>query len=196
MFSPIRSVFPMLMVFSMCASFLPQVGLAQNTVEIVEPKLSPDTITLIRRNPDDALQVLMAYAFSCSDDGVVTEENDAVVRSIRKAFFRAGYIQLMLNMDLDADGNVSRHEFKSYTRSQEPLNRTRSEMIGNEADTDGNGVVIIAEMLKSAQMKLDKSSMRSGGIPSISNEILQMDVDGDGHVTIGDITPVVQCISD
>lgn len=173
----------------------PQSALAQDAVKAARARLSVDAVQIIQRQPEDALRTLMTYAFRCSNDGVVTEENVAVTKSIDSAAQRVRIIQPMLKMDLNADGDVSRAEFESYARIQDPNSRVRSELSWEKSDGNGDGVVTIVEMMAAAQREMEGRKTRYNGRRNLPLEILMMDVDGDGRVTVAELKAVVGAIS-
>lgn len=191
-----KSVIPMMFTtLALGVVCLPRPALAQDAAQAVKARLSVEVVQSIQQRPEDALRILMTYAFRCSNDGVVTKENIAVTKSIDRAAQRVRVIQPMLKMDLDADGDVSRSEFESYARLQDPNSRVRSELHWGKSDENDDGVVTIAEMLAAAQIEIDSRSGRSNGRRNLPLEILMMDVDGDGQVTVAEIRAVVGAIS-
>lgn len=187
------------MVVVLGVACLPQQGLAQqnlspDAVEKVLGRLSVGTVKLIQRQPKDALRILMTHAFKCSADGVVTKENDEIARLIAHASMRSQRIQPFLQMDLNADGDVTRAEFESFTRTQDPAARVRSELAWAGGDADGDGVMTIAEILVSAQSQVEMNNQRRAGMRNIPDEIMLMDVDGDGRVTIAELLAVVDAV--
>lgn len=190
-----RSIAAMFMVLGFGVVCQPQQGMAQDAAENVVANLSVDAIKAIQRQPDEALRVLMSYAFRCSNDGVVTKENEMVAKQIDNAARRIQLASPLLKMDMDADGDVSRAEFESYARTQAPNARARSEVSWANVDTNEDGVMAIAEIMASAQMQLVNAKTRRGGLWSIPDEIMLMDVDGDGQVTIDELKAVVGVLS-
>ena len=175
--------------------FRPDHSMAQSALETVQTKLTSKAIDRIKRSPEEALRVLLTYAFKCSDNGVVTPENDAVARSIILAKNRVRYIMPLLEMDLNGNGEISRPEFDSYIRTQDPTRKVRSVEMWQSMNTDQDDVLRLEEVMTEVSKQMEANDKRSFRMPHITKEILKMDVDGNGEVTIDEIRAVVQAIS-
>lgn len=188
----------MFMMFGVAC--LPQHGLAQQSlspdaVETIKAKLTPYSVKVIQRETKSSLRALMMHAYKCSADGIVTKDNHAATGLIEAAIMRSRLVQPFLQMDLNADGDVTRAEFEQFVRTQEPDVRVRSEMSWGGGDANGDGVMTITEMLAVTQKQFEMSNERKNGLQGLSDEILMMDVDGDGQVTINELRVVVEAIS-
>jgi len=180
-------------LFVVSMAFNPLKGVAQTAIDSVSYKISEAAIKEIRRNPDQAIQTLMTFAFSCNDDGIVTEECYKTVSSIRAAELRAREAQALLVMDLNADGSVSKDEFKTYNRTKEPRRQSQNTLAFLMADTNEDDVLSIGEILQFAEKQYSKRGVGISG--RVVDEIMSMDIDGDGKVTTRELVDVVKAVS-
>ncbi|WP_428543408.1 hypothetical protein [Profundibacter sp.] len=128
-------------VFVASMAFSALQGAAQTAIDSVVYKIPENVIKEIRRDPERAIQTLMTFAFSCNDDGIVTEKCYTTVRSIEKAQRRVRQAEFLLFMDLNADGSVTLAELKAYNRTQEPRRQSQNTLAFLEADTNEDNIL-------------------------------------------------------
>ena len=168
-------------------------GAAQTAIDSVIYKMPDNVIKEIRRDPERAIQTLMTFAFSCNDDGIVTEECYTTVRSIEKAQRRVRQAELLLFMDLNADGSVTLAELKAYNRTQEPRRQSQNTLAFLEADTNEDDILTITEVMQFADKRTAKQGRAISG--RVVDGIMSMGIDGDGKVTTRELVEVVKAIS-
>ena len=169
---------------------------AQTREQDIIDSLPKDIVQIIERRPDQAMRSLLAFAFSASDDGVVTPEGFENAKLIKRATERTSHLFLLLAMDLNADGTVSREEFNRVSRVRNNQSRADMELNWLEANTDGDNSLSISEIMKFGDRKTLERLQSPGTMAPLTNEILKMDIDGDGQVTTQEIKKIVDAISD
>lgn len=180
-------------VFVVSMAFSALQGAAQTTIDSVVYKIPENVIKEIRRDPERSIQTLMTFAFSCNDDGIVTEECYTTVRSIENAQRRVRQAELLLFMDLNADGSVTQAELKAYNRTQEPRRQSQNTLAFLEADTNEDDILTITEVMQFADKRIAKQGRAISG--RVVDGIMNMDIDGDGKVTTRELVEVVKAIS-
>ncbi|WP_457648456.1 hypothetical protein [Profundibacter sp.] len=180
-------------VFAASIAFSPLQGGGQTAIDSVISKIPENVIKEIRRDPERSIQSLMTFAFSCNDDGIVTEECYTTVRSIQDAQMRVRQAESLLFMDLNADGSVSTEELKAYNRTQEPRRQSQNTLAFLDADANEDDVLTIVEMLQFAEKRISKQGRAIRG--RVVDGIMNMDIDGDGKVTTRELVEVVKAVS-
>ena len=172
---------------------------AQDTTEATAVdaavKLSEKAVKQIKRYPDQALKDLLRFAFLHSEDGTVTNKSVDEQNLVEKAALRARYLEPVFRMDLDADGAVSADEFSLAIRFLEGRRQTESVLVRRDADTDRDGGLSLEEIMAYAVTKADVQSGNARGRGRVSDEIMRMDINGDGQTTIDEITAVVSAVT-
>ncbi len=186
----LRIVVPL---FAASMAFSPLQGVGQTTIDSVIYKIPEDVIKEIRRDPERSIQSLMTFAFSCNDEGIVTEECYTTVRSIQEAQMRVRQAESLLFMDLNADGSVSIEELKAYNRTQEPRRQSQNTLAFLDADANEDDVLTIVEILQFADKRIAKRGRVISG--RVVEGIMSMDIDGDGKVTTRELVEVVKAVS-
>jgi len=153
--------------------------------------LNQDLIQTIENNPDGSLQTLMSFAYKFDLDGVVDSAVFENAKRMQNAMDRIRYLQPILVLDLDGDGAVSQDEFRIVAVTQDARLRATSEVMRLSADENQDNTISIGEALKYAQGKLDVARQKSHRM-IITDEIPNMDINGDGQTTIKEIMAVVE----
>jgi hypothetical protein len=155
-----RTVVP---VFVVSMAFSALQGVTQTAIDSVVYKIPENVIKEIRRDPERAIQTLMTFAFSCNDDGIVTEKCYTTVRSIEKAQMRVRQAEFLLFMDLNADGTVTLAELKACNRTQEPRRQSKNTLAFLEADTNEDDILTITEVMQYADTRIAKQGRAISG---------------------------------
>lgn len=154
-------------------------------------EMTPALEQLIRRD-ENPVPVLISQLFRIAADGKLTGQKLQDAVEFQQASKRSQTLQQVLYFDLNGDLQIDSAEVERSRRHLAGQTLERFEMIFSSADLDRDGAVSLDEMKEVA-------ASESSGITVKTIDpynLMQMDVDGDGVVTVTDITAMVERLKD
>ncbi len=146
------------------------------------------------RNPDrfEAQAIDLIAGFG-GPEGLRPEGIETHI-ALERAGARASAMRRFMSMDLDADGSVDRKELAVSQHAASASGRGRMERQFAAADADGNAVVDAGEMAATgAAAALAALGEEEAGI---LRALLRLDADGDGALSVAEVSAAVARVVD
>jgi Ca2+-binding EF-hand superfamily protein len=149
---------------------------------------------LIERSPQRAVESLGRTMAQISSDGTVSEMTIRRREMVEESMLRARTLAKLLALDLDNDGQIIDIEVTATFEASDTRDRREILVITTSADQDHNGIITFEEMrLQAAESLNDKRRNKSRY--NDAYQILALDLDGNGEVTMREMVEAVERFS-
>ncbi|HBV54973.1 MAG TPA: hypothetical protein DEF12_08070 [Rhodobacteraceae bacterium] len=149
---------------------------------------------LIERSPQRAVESLGRTMAQISSDGTVSEMTIRRREMVEESMLRARTLAKLLALDLDNDGQIIDIEVTATFEASDTRDRREILVITTSADQDHNGIITFEEMrLQAAESLNDKR--RNQSRYNDAYQILALDLDGNGEVTMREMVEAVERFS-
>jgi len=149
---------------------------------------------LIERSPQRAVESLGRTMAQISSDGTVSEMTIRRREMVEESMLRARTLAKLLALDLDNDGQIIDIEVTATFEASDTRDRREILVITTSADQDHNGIITFEEMrLQAAESLNDKR--RNQARYNDAYQILALDLDGNGEVTMREMVEAVERFS-
>ncbi|HAV08357.1 MAG TPA: hypothetical protein DCX13_05695 [Rhodobacteraceae bacterium] len=149
---------------------------------------------LIERSPQRAVESLGRTMAQISSDGTVSEMTIRRREMVEESMLRARTLAKLLALDLDNDGQIIDIEVTATFEALDTRDRREILVITTSADQDHNGIITFEEMrLQAAESLNDKR--RNQSRYNDAYQILALDLDGNGEVTMREMVEAVERFS-
>ena len=149
---------------------------------------------LIERSPQRAVESLGRTMAQISSDGTVSEMTIWRREMVEESMLRARTLAKLLALDLDNDGQIIDIEVTATFEASDTRDRREILVITTSADQDHNGIITFEEMrLQAAESLNDKR--RNQSRYNDAYQILALDLDGNGEVTMREMVEAVERFS-
>ena len=149
---------------------------------------------LIERSPQRAVESLGRTMAQISSDGTVSEMTIRRREMVEESMLRARTLAKLLALDLDNDGQIIDIEVTATFEASDTRDRREILVITTSADQDHNGIIAFEEMrLQAAESLNDKR--RNQSRYNDAYQILALDLDGNGEVTMREMVEAVERFS-
>jgi len=154
----------------------------------------PQSLNIIKRgSASTAIQRLAGIMLLIDPEGNVTTETLVIYESILLARARASALQHLAELDLDFDGTLTQAERRAVLSRMDSRNKVAVVMALSGADTDADGVISSGEMWRAAG-NVTLSERRSQNDLRMARDLMILDFDGDGRLTLSEMQDSVQAI--
>ncbi|MEM7499787.1 MAG: hypothetical protein AAF371_17580 [Pseudomonadota bacterium] len=179
---------------ALAAFAIPFLAAAQDSTEVADVEgvsgaelaasLSPRTLSEIAGQPDRFRQRIVQSLMEISPEGTVTREMLDLAKRYERAGSRARHLlNTHFVADLDGDSAVTTEERSLVLGLFQRGQGVPFILFQNEADTDGDGTVSLAEAVALAEIKIATQRNRRRGWP-FSFDAMALDLNDDGSVTV------------
>ena len=165
-------------------------GLASEAKEEIPQALQH----VLEQDEAHAIKRIGRDMLSVSPQGVINADTIAALKQRLLASERANRMRTYLSMDLDFDGTVTEEELTSslhVTRALRGLDEVEIALLRVDADLNTDGDLTFDEMRFYVIKAVDGTALRNSHV-NMAEMLLALDLDGDGELTIPEMTRAVR----
>ena len=180
----------------LCLLVVPAEAWADSSDQRVSANDLPRNLSFLKRGTaSNTMQRLAGIMLQIDPEGNVTPEAMATYESILRARARAGALQHLAALDLDFDGTLSQEERSAVLSRMDSRNKVAVVMALSDADADADGVISTREMWQAAKAAT-LSDPRSQSELQMARDLMALDFDGDGRLTLSEMQASVLALTD